>query len=209
MKLSSYAFNTLLYGLGQTALWHIASVCPCRSPHSGAARQDCLRCHGKGVTWGEGVEGVVGFASAALSRKFAAFGQFLPGDVVLSIPEASPLYSIGLNDRVTLTHSEEFFSLGLVHTSADRLTLSAITIDRVFWLDAHQQVVQGGLPEISDTGHLIWSEGEPPLGTQYTLEGWAHPDFYVYMDLVKDRPYHQGEDLPRRVVLRRFDLWGR
>ncbi|MCK7579808.1 MAG: hypothetical protein MZV65_31715 [Chromatiales bacterium] len=43
----------------------------------------------------------------------------------------------------------------------------------------------------------------------YTLAGRAYPEYFCYGDFPQDRAHHHGEPLPRKVVLRKFDLFGR
>jgi hypothetical protein len=66
------------------------------------------------------------------------------------------------------------------------------------------------LPTVDATNTLQWpTSGGPPAGTQYTLNGTRYREYFVYDDLPQTRNMHQGMPLPRRVVLRRFDLFGR
>ena len=49
----------------------------------------------------------------------------------------------------------------------------------------------------------------PAFGQNYSLTGRYFPEYFVWVDLVQTRHHHDGFDLPRHVVLRRFDLFGR
>ncbi len=48
----------------------------------------------------------------------------------------------------------------------------------------------------------------PPPGATVSISGRRHPEYFCYLTLALDRPHHSGEPLPRRVLLRRYDLFG-
>ncbi|MOA60540.1 hypothetical protein D3C78_1854430 [compost metagenome] len=58
-------------------------------------------------------------------------------------------------------------------------------------------------------GRLAWAAGEPPPGTTYSLTGWKFSEYFVFGDYPANRNMHSGMKLPKRVVLRRWDLMGR
>lgn len=151
-------------------------------------------------------------ASMKVAREWAAFGQWESGDVVLSIPSASPLYAAGENDRMVMTQSSEPFNSVLTHGGADEIIYPVQQIDQVLWLDPTTQLaVYGGIPLVAADGTLTWPAGAtpPPSGVQYTISGRCHQEFYLFQALPQDRAHYGGLDLPRRVVARRFDLFGR
>jgi len=41
------------------------------------------------------------------------------------------------------------------------------------------------------------------------LTGRRRQEYFVYAEMPFDRPIHYGLTLPRRVVIRRFDLYGK
>lgn len=158
--------------------------------------------------------------------------------MVLSIPSDSPLYDAGANDRILMTDSTEPFDTVLTHTGNEILPGRIVSVDRVFWLIGQgQSVIEGTIPRQAPDGALIWrgngsgsaciateagipivsdhqgaliAEGLPfTVGTQYTIAGRRNPEFYVFQDLPQDRAHFHGARLPRRVAVRRFDLFGR
>lgn len=241
MRLSPARFNRLLkppLGLGQKAAWRRAYQCPCRHPHSGAARQGCARCQGRGVFWTDPTPAWTGLASMKVARAWADFGLWESGDVVLTIPGDSPLYQAGEYDRVVMVDSTEPFSALLTDedlrpTVTGDMTSPTIDdddlhgdgwqpvtywlgyapprIDRVFWLEpATESIVEGAVPAIIEPGFLTWiTPPAPPVGVQFSVSGRRHPEFFIFKDLPQDRAHHGGAALPRRVVARRFDLFGR
>ena len=211
MKLSPQKFNTWLNNIGQRFAWRRSYACPCVSPHSGAAQPGCQHCGGKGRIWDAPVEGISGIAGQKVQTSWAQFGVFEPGDVVLTLPSDSALYDMGRFDRVVMLDSTQPFSTLLTRGSGttERLLEPIKVIDRVFWIDDSKQIVDGGVPTITADGEPQWSSGEPPQNKTYTITGRQHPEYFVWGEFPQDRAHHGGADLPRRVVLRKFDLFGR
>lgn len=214
MQFNPAKFNALLSvqtGLAQHLTWAKAALCPCRNPTSGAARKGCPNCGGRGVSWGSPVPAWSGLAGMKIAREWANFGLWESGDVVMTVPSDSPFYAAGENDRVQMTDSSEPFSLILTR-GHDKLTFTAKEIDRVWWLDqTTQTLVDGGIPVEAADGTLTWPTGTtaPPAGVQYSISGRKVPEYYLFRDFPQDRAHSGGLPLPRRVVLRRFDLFGR
>ena len=254
MRLSPQRFNRFLGKIGQVFAWRRAYACPCRDPHSGAARPGCASCGGKGQVWADPVNGVAGVSGQKIQREWAQFGMWENGDVVLTLPSDSPLYQMGEYDRAVMIDSSAPFSLPLVRGSGDKLNAGNVSIDRVFWLDPDDSIVEGGIPLVAPDGTILWPSqpipenlllslasmgewdvdilpsgpltitdlaqliglyagfifvDEPPDGTQYSVTGREMPEYYVWGDFPSDRSHQGGDALPRRVVLRRFDLYGR
>lgn len=214
LLLSPTKFNNLLSdirpGLGQGVSWSRATQCPCRSRTSGAAEQGCPLCRGKGYLYAAEIFGWTGLAGQKISRQWAAFGEYELGDVVCTIPSDSPLYAIGENDRVTFDDSTEPFSVILM-AGVDVLSFMASQIDTVIWRDpVTKALVTGGLPvQASVDSSLAWAANAPPLGSQYTVSGRRHPQYWCFADFPQDRAHSAGLTLPRRVVLRKYDLASR
>lgn len=210
MRLSPTKFNSFLGFIGQTFLWRRAYACPCITEHSGAARPDCPLCTGRGRIYAAAVSGKAGFTNQGVKRKFAEFGIFEPGDAMMTIQSDSPLYAMGQFDRVLMQNSTSPFSHSLKRGSGDKLYGTIATVDRVFWLnDAGDTIVEGGIPTVAANGTLTWVTGEPPAGKTYSITGTARDEYFCYLDLPSDRSNHSGAALPRKVMLRRFDLFGR
>lgn len=210
MRLNPAAFNRHVKHMGQRVLWRRAYSCPCTNEFSGASLPDCPQCHGKGHIWvSPGVESVVGVTAQQVNPQWQDFGNFEQGDMVMTIPSNSPLYDIGRFDQAILLNSTDRFSRIYTRGVNDKLDVPTKRIDRVFWLDTDRNIVEGGLPEFSDDGVLTWSTGEPPAGMQYSLVGERYTTYFVWGQLPSDRQEHQGAQLPKRVSLRRFDLFGR
>jgi hypothetical protein len=206
-------FNALLGvarpGLGQHVTWQKSFLCPCRSPTSGAAQQGCPVCAGRGVAWDGPVPAWTGLAGMKIAREWALFGEWMSGDLVVTIPSDSPLYAVGENDRVNFTDSSEPFSSVLMG-GVDVLAFPATVIDRVVWRDQiTRQIVPGGIPSEAANGTLTWTSGAPPAGVQYSISGRRIPQYFMFKELVQDRHHSGGLALPRRSALRRWDLFGR
>jgi hypothetical protein len=223
MMLSPAAFNAHLNKMGQRFDWRRAYFCPCRNPHSGSADPDCLNCGGKGYAWGAAVSGMSGIAGQKIQREWAQFGLWESGDVVLSIPSDSPLYAMGEFDRVTMTDSSQPFSVQ-IGSPSEPLRWPVVSIDRVYWLDDGEPV-DAPLPSVAPDGvTLQWlppepeddeepdpevETGEPPAGVTLSVTGRRRPEYFCWGEYPSDRAHHSGQPLPRRVVLRMFDLYGR
>lgn len=210
MQLNPAAFNRHLNHMGQAVAWRKAFACPCKNPHSGASDPKCPQCAGKGQMWDPATDGVVGVTGSKVQKEWAQFGNYESGDSVVTIGEDSPLYNMGQFDRVTMMNATEQFSITLIHGApTERLIGKIELISRVFWLDAQKELTQGGIPTVADNGTLTWSSGEPPAGTQYGISGSRFQEFFCFGMFPSNRNEHQGARLPKRVVLRKFDLWGR
>ncbi|ATI15634.1 hypothetical protein [Bordetella phage vB_BbrM_PHB04] len=210
MRLDPAAFNAHLNHMGQKFLWRKAFRCPCVNPHSGAARLDCPQCGGKSWLWVAPKPAVAGVASQQIQLRWAQFGLWQDGDMVVSIPENSPMYEMGQFDRVVMLNSTDYFSLPLVHGDEDeRLHVQVDKITRVFWLDQAGAIVEGGIPTVGAGGVLTWADDEPPLGTTYSITGTRFTEYFCWGPYPSDRNEHQGARLPKRLVMRSFDLFGR
>ena len=202
-------FNDHLAAMGQDFLWRKASMCPCVNPNSGAAKPNCPICGGKGRSWAAPVKAKAGMASEKVLRQWAQFGRFEAGDAVLSVPENSPLYEAGQFDRVTMLNATDQFSLVLVRGLNDKINFPVRKVDRVYWIGAGNVIVEGGIPAVAGNGQLSWASGAPGAGTQYSVSGTRYSEYFVWDDMPGDRNHHYGARLPRKLVVRRFDLFGR
>lgn len=210
MRLSPAAFNAHLRHMGQDVTWRKAFVCPCKNPNSGASNPRCPHCFGKGRMWDLAAPGVVGVTGSKVQREWAQFGNYESGDTVVTIAEDSVLYDMGQFDRVTLLNATEQFAITLVRGAPDDRLIGKIdNISRVFWLDDDKNLVQGGIPEVDDNGRLTWDTLEPPAGRQYGISGSRFLEMFCFGMFPSNRNEHQGARLPKRVVLRKFDLMGR
>lgn len=208
MRLSSASFNRLLNHMGQSFGWRRSYACPCVNPHSGQAKPNCPVCAGKGRLWDGARDGIAGVISRDQMKNFAAFGVWDAGDIMLSIPSDSLLYQIGQFDRVLANNRSEPFSLNFVRGTNDLVRFPIIAVDRAYYLSGDVPVeldVLGVLPD----GRIQWGASAPPVGVTYSVTGRRTPEYFCYQELPADRPMHHGEPLPRRIVLRRFDLFGR
>lgn len=209
MRLNPDAFNALLANVGQRYQWRRSYACPCVKPSSGAAKPGCPQCGGRGRIWDVPLDGVAGMAGGKAQRQWTQMGSFENGDVVVTIGSDSPMYDMAMLDRMTALDNTDGFSVPLVRGQGDRLFGRTVEVTRVFWLDQAGAIVEGGLPSVSDTGVLTWLSGEPPAGMQYSITGSRYAEFFCFGEFPSDRNQHQGEELPRRVVLRKFDLFSR
>jgi hypothetical protein len=212
MELNPAAFNNLLAELGQQVSWRRSDLCPCRDKYSGAAKVGCPVCSAVGVTWGIAIPAYLGIAGMRVKREFAAFGLWESGDVAVTIPCDSPAYDLGENDRVLFSESSEPFRNILTRGVNEVLPFDIVSLDRVFWLDpVTGQQVENDVPPIDPSANMIaWPDlMGPPDGVQYAVRGRKRPEYYVFRELPQDRAHFNGLPLPRRVGLRKFDLFGR
>ncbi|CAH2606332.1 conserved protein of unknown function (plasmid) [Rhodovastum atsumiense] len=214
MRLSPARFDRMLRDLGQRVSWRRAAPCPCRDPNTGQGRYGCLRCRGLGTIWGDPIPAWTGLSGMKLAREYAAFGRWESGDVVLTIPGASPLFAAGEHDRILMMDSSEPFQLVLTHDGTDAPACVrdglVVQIDRCFWLGAGDAIVEGDAPVAAPDGTLSWAAGAnaPEPGQQFSIVGRRRPEYFLLIELPQDRAHHGGLPLPRRVAARRFQLFG-
>lgn len=212
MRFAPALFDQHLTLKRQMLAWRRASLCPCREPHSGAADPNCPTCEGRGVFWGVPRTTFAAAPGAAARRQFADFGRWEDGDIVLSVPATSALWDAGENDRVTLLQGHEQFQVRLVRTGTERLNFDAERIDRCFWLrPGDGAVIEASLPRLdAETRFLSWPDADhaPDPGAQFTLAGRRRPEFFIYRDLPMTRAHFDGQPLPKRMLLKKFDLFG-
>lgn len=217
-RFDQQAFNTLLSaqpgsdGLGQRVSWRRGWPCPCRNPKTLAARRDCARCQGNGWFWSQPEPGTpwTGLAGMKVAREWATFSEWQSGDVILSIPEASPLWMVGEMDRIVFTDSSQPFKELLQRGRSDRIRGTIESIERVFYVDAlTQDIEECPIPPWNALGELDWAgiSGAPP--GEYSITGRRRPEYFIYKEMPQERAHHAGMPLPRRVVARKWDLFGR
>lgn len=214
MRFNPRAFDRFIANIGQEVLWRRAYACACLNPHSGAPDPKHQLCLGKGRLWDEPVETVIGIASQDVSSELIAAGLWESGDMVMTIPQESPVWEFGGQfDRVVLRNSTDMFSQPMTRGSpSERLIFPVAAVSRVFWLHPQtRNLVEGAVPTIGSDGRPTWpgGVGEPPPGTTYSISGEKFSEYYIYGQYPSDRNEHSGMRLPKRVTLRKFDLFGR
>lgn len=211
MKLNPGAFNRHINHMGQRVRWRQAFSCPCVQEHSGAAKPSCPLCLGKGRLWNHGVDGIAGVTQMKINPSFEGFGAMEQGDMTLTVPSDSPLYILGRFDRVVLLNSTDVFSRTLTRGDHDNLSdMTISSISRVFWLDpAGEAIIEGGIPTVSGIGELSWASGEPPADVEYSITGLRFSEYFVWGNLPSNRNEHLGAQLPKKVQIRLWDLFGR
>lgn len=207
-RFSPAAFNRLLGGpMRQAFGWRKASSCPCLE--DGQPDPTCALCRGKGRTWAAEVVGWAGMTSQEPKKATAAFGNWTPGDAVITIPNDSPLYGCGWYDRFRAIDSDTTFSEVVIPDVNDHLLGSIKQITRVFWKnDAGDAYVEGGIPTVATNGALVFASGAPPEGVQFTVEGRRWDELYCYDKLPSDRNVGIS-GLPLKLNARAFDMFGR
>lgn len=213
MRFNPAKFDDFLRNIGQDVFWRRSFACACVNPSSGQPDPKHALCGGKGRIWDEPVKTITGVASQKVQVQWAQLGMWEQGDLVLSIPQASPLWEAGQFDRVTALNTTDVFSQPLVRGApSERLLFKPATLTRCFWLHpSTREIVDGDLPTVNDSGALSWRSGsaEPPAGTTYSLTGTKYIEYFLFGEMPSDRNQHGGMRLPRRVVARRFDLFSR
>lgn len=210
MDLSVDAFNGLL-GQMQSFAWRAAFACPCVDINSGDAKQGCPVCNGKGRIWNAEVGGPAGMQNMSNQKGFAMFGTWAPGDALFTIGSDSPLYAMKQYDRVRCINSQTTFSLVVVPGANDKLLGTISAVSRVFWLNTDgTAVIEGAIPVVGTDGSLSWPDGGgPPSDTPYSVAGSRYDEYYVFQQLPANRNDSNGELLPQKLQLRRFDLFNR
>lgn len=136
-------------------------------------------------------------------------GHYAEGDLLLTIPSNSFLYEMGQFDLVLLLDSTQPFSMLLTSGVSDAITFPPTSIERVFWR-VNGVDVDSAARAVTADNKINWeTNAAPPAGVQYSVTGRWMPDYFVYQDIPIERAHHFGERLPRKVVVRRFDLYGR
>ncbi|MGL4458168.1 MAG: hypothetical protein ACRCUB_07190 [Plesiomonas shigelloides] len=213
MRFSRVAFNRHLANVGQQILWHASYACPCINKNSGASDPRCPLCTGVGRVWDKGVKTVVGIASQKTQERWAKLGMYEVGDMVLSIPENSPMWDRGGQfDRVVTLNGLDGFSEVLTRGApTEKLRFKVSSISRVFWRNPKdpREMVEGGIPTVDENGLLSWKSGEPPAGVTYSISGDRFSEYFMIDGFPSDRNQHSGMRLPKNVVLRKWDLFGR
>ena len=213
MKFNAAAFDRHLNNIGQQVLWRRSYACACVNPASGAPDPKHALCMGKGRLWDQPIETVTGIARHEVQAQWAQSGLWESGDMVLSIPQASPLWNSGQFDRVTMLNSTDVFSQPLVRGApTERLLFVPISVDRCFWLHPlTRDIVEGAPPVFDASGVPSWpgGVGEPPPGATYSVTGKKNTEYYLFGAWPSDRNQHGGVRLPKRVIARKWDLFGR
>lgn len=211
MKFTPSKFDRHLSNLGQDYLWRRSYACSCVSPTSGAPDPKCSVCVGKGHYWLDGVKAVAATANQKTQLTWQKMGMYESGDIAITVPQNSPLWDAGQFDRVVMLNATDRFSLPLVRGApSERLLFSVASIERVFWKhQTTQAIIEGGIPHVASNGTLTWTDGEPPAGRGYSITGKKRSEYFIYTDLPRNRNMHYGYRLPKTLVIRRWDLFGR
>jgi len=213
MRFNPAAFDRHLNNIGQKVQWRRSYACACVNPASGAPDPKHALCAGKGRIWDKPVDTVAGVARQETLAEWMKAGLWESGDMVLSIPQASALWDAGQFDRVTMLNATDVFSQPMVRGApTEKFLFTPVKIDRVFWLHPQtRDVVEGGIPVVGANGVPSWpgGVGEPPPGASYSITGTRYDEYYIFNSLPSDRNQHQGMKLPKRVICRKWDLFGR
>lgn len=211
MKLDPAAFDRHLSHMGQQLLWRRSYGCACVNPASGSPDPKHALCSGKGRIWDAPIETVAGVASQTTDAELADQGLWESGDMIASVPQSSVMYGAGQFDRVTMLNSTDVFSQPLLRGApTERLLFTPASIDRVFWLHATtREIVEGGIPTVGSDGIPVWTSGAPPLGQHYSMTGTKYTEYFILQRLPSDRNAHSGARLPKKMQLRKWDLFGR
>lgn len=212
MRFNPAAFDRHLTNIGQDVNWRRSYACACVSQTSGQPDPKHTLCLGKGRIWDPPVKTVTGIASQKVQMQWQQMGLWEAGDMVLSIPQVSPLWDAGPFDRVTALNSTDVFSMPLVRGDVkERLIFQPASVTRCFYLHPVSRTpVDCSLPVLGVDGLPTWPDGGgPPAGATYSLSGTKFSEYFIWGEFPSDRNQHQGMRLPRRVVARKWDLFNR
>lgn len=129
----------------------------------------------------------------------------------MTVGSNQPAWDMGEFDRVQFSDSSAPFSTHLIHDGIQNIPFVIQSVLRVSWHSGSDVIVLSGdeLPEVGANGRLAWGDNQPPSGATYSVTGRRVPEYFCWGSFPTDRAHHKGADLPRKVVLRRFDLFGR
>lgn len=214
MKFSSRAFNAHLDNIGQDVLWLRSWACPCMDSNTGSPKPSCPVCVGRGRIWDAPVSMVMGIASQSTQVKWAKMGQWEHGDMVVVIPENCEAWDFGGQyDRFITQQGFDGFSEVLTRGApTEKLRQPVHDVFRCFWIDPAdpKRIVEGTVPTVDANGRPHWPNGgEPPPGMKYSITGDRYSEYFMVDSYPDDRSEHRGMRLPKRVVLRKWDLYGR
>lgn len=212
MRLNPNAFNRFLGGIGQQLEWRRSFACACVNPASGSPDPKHALCGGKGRFWEAPVATVAGVASQSTDAELANQGLWESGDMIASVQESSPMYDAGQYDRVKMINSTDVFSQPLQRGApTERLIFTPEKITRVFWLHkVTGEPIDVPAPVVSEAGILSWPNGDgPPLNSYYSITGTKFSEYFILRRLPSDRNEHSGARLPKKMQLRKWDLFGR
>lgn len=213
MRFRPSHFDRFIDSIGQDVEWRHSYACACVNPETGSPDHKHALCKGKGRIWDPPVLTVAGVPSQNTTLKLITAGLWQNGDMTLTLPRSSPMWaSAGVFDRVTLLNSTDPFSMPMKRGApSERLLFKVSSLERVFWLHpTTREPVEGSLPTVDADGHLIWGpDGAPPPGVAYSLTGQMYSEYFIFDHLPSDRNQHHGVQLPKKVQLRRWDLFGR
>ncbi|HHA3594123.1 TPA: hypothetical protein ACODIZ_003650 [Salmonella enterica subsp. enterica serovar Newport] len=214
MKFSRQAFNTHIANMGQDVLWMRSWICPCQDKNTGSPKPSCPICVGRGHVWDQPVPMVLGIASQKTQIRWEKLGQWESGDMVVVVPEDCPAWdNAGQYDRIITQHGLDGFSEVLTRGApTERIRMPVHSVQRCFWIDPNDstRIVEGVIPEMDANGRPHWPNGgEPAPGTQYSLTGDRYSEYYLLDSYPDDRNEHRGMRLPKRMVMRKWDLFGR
>ena len=209
--LSASTFDAAFLGeLGQNLAWRQAATCPCFSHSSGAARPGCPICLSKGVYWTtRETFGRCGLSNQSQAKAFANFGEWSPGDALLTIPGASPFYGAGQYDRFRCLDSTERFSTNLDPEGANTLPWTVVEITSVTWTTPDgTALIQGSIPMVNPDGSLSFPGLSPPAGQGFAVNGVRYVEYFAYLSLPANRNIGTS-GLPKKLPVRRLDLFKR
>lgn len=210
-RLDPNAFAAMLDNFAEPARYRNAFACPCVNRATGSPRANCPQCGGVGWLWSAPRDFNVAVASGSVQQTWARMGRYESGDTVVSIPHTSIAYQIAPFDRVLFLANADVKSEALTRGAPnERITGAVRSVDRVFWFDANGVPVEGSRPTVNADGTLAWPAlGAPPPGQQYSITYQRLLEYFAFTQFANDRNKHGGLPLPKRMVLRRFDLLGR
>lgn len=207
MNFNPAEFNDFLDGIGQDVLWRRAQACPCVNPSSGQPKAACKHCMGKARMWSGEEPARTGVSGGTVQKQWLNFGAYAEGDIVISVPSNSPLYAIGPFDRVLFLNRTEPFTMNIVKGVNERIRFPIVELSKVLYIDSADNVVDAPLPLVMSDGSLDWDQVEVPDGVTFSITGRRRAEYFCQPSVAWDRPHHAGAKLPRKVVLRRFDIY--
>lgn len=210
--------------MGQAVEWRKASTCPCIDRTTGGANPTDPVCGGKGYVWKAGENYTMLLVGYDASRMREQYGDMEHGDAVLTIP---PFYFNKAKSpwqKITCKAYDELgeFDSIIAAEGTERYDHVAVKggnevlpSQRPVALQSVYDVATGAVrswkvgSEVSLVGRTVtWAPTMGPAAdVQYTVTFTARPEFIVVRSLTMLRQHQGGRALPRKVHLRKANLF--
>ena len=227
VQLHANKFEELIFRRGRDVFWQQAVVCSCWNLQTGQPLYTCNACGGTGYTYQPPLIGRALVTSISQSKQFNEFaGTFEAGDAVMTVParkvrlvnkrisslrDIEPLFQVSVYDLITLTDDVRKFSEVLIkntsipNRAADTLlNINPLKVHYVQSADTVTGIItpyEEGIDFQMVGNKVEWLTDKLADGQSYGIMYDHRPVYTVLTELPQQR-HQDGQDLPKRVVLR-------